>query len=674
MDVGESDQGLSRTLLWALVVAIMAVSVALSAYRLDEPPWEPSHQGFNQCVDPHLAANYLRYGYARTRLAPVSSFGPVTDEEFQYRLTHGNVTPLLISFSYRIFGVDDWSARLVPLLFSVATSLLTMLLAWRLFRSPWGAVVALLVAALSPVLLFYGRLPVPHDLTVPICLLAFLLYWTWSDTGQRRHLIGLVGVLALGAWTDWLVYFAVPPLLVHHLVYRRIAIRWPAVGLLAATPLVLFGTYLLWALWVTGGESLQLLWGAFAHRTSFHLEDGPSFGPLDAWWAFSRDLGAWFPWPVVALAGLWLVWSAREALRRRLDPVHGLVLALFAMAALHNQVFPNRVMVHDVIRYYHWIPFVALAVAALVSIVVAAERRVVRQWGVILILFALASSVPLGRGSLRQLHARAPIYLDEVDLGRAVREQVSEQGVVVDAAGLGESLGGIRVFAVADRTFQPVDSREELAALAASARVEAVVVSPEAPLALRSWLAANHPRVPVGDYSLFDLREAGSDILPEGVRFEGDAPLRFGSIEYLGHEMDPEWRRADRGVRVMQRYLCRYPELLPAHRTELRVVHYWRKAFEDDVAYELVTAWRDVDGRPLIPASRSVGALLPTSEWLPGQVIRDERVYRLQTEQASGPRWLSVTVRDGERYLSAAGRGGDPSPFVTVGQVEVVEP
>src|SRR5262245_11442275 len=99
--------------------------------------------------------NFLRYGYWTTSFAPVVNSGVVDPRFFEIYYHNPPLTPWLTSISFLIFGVHEWSARLVPLLFSLGT----MALVFKFAKAEYGkaaALCALLVLSVLPIEAYYA--------------------------------------------------------------------------------------------------------------------------------------------------------------------------------------------------------------------------------------------------------------------------------------------------------------------------------------------------------------------------------------------------------------------------------------------------------------------------------------------------------------------------------------
>src|SRR5262245_10728994 len=90
-----------------------------------------------------LARSYVERGDLAAKLAPVTDIGPVVGRDYQAFLHHPPLFPLLISFSFQIFGIAEWSARLVPIMASLLQLVFTFLIVRRLVNreAAWLALV-----------------------------------------------------------------------------------------------------------------------------------------------------------------------------------------------------------------------------------------------------------------------------------------------------------------------------------------------------------------------------------------------------------------------------------------------------------------------------------------------------------------------------------------------------
>ena len=116
-----------------VLLAVVAASVYLRTYRLFDP-WVGVHTGWGGAVYGQIARNYVKFGYRETRLGPVANGGVVSPGKFEFYYHYPPLQVLLTSAGYLVFGNHEWSARVVPLAFS----LLSMGLLYGFARRHFG--------------------------------------------------------------------------------------------------------------------------------------------------------------------------------------------------------------------------------------------------------------------------------------------------------------------------------------------------------------------------------------------------------------------------------------------------------------------------------------------------------------------------------------------------------
>ena len=349
---------------WFVLLLIVLVGAWCAAYRLDEPAWEMNHHGFIMAEWPHNASNFLRFGLS-TRTGQAMDYGwQIPPDGLSFRIDHPPVLSWTIALSYVLFGVHEWSARLVPLLASLV--MVVMIFVWvrEIAGAGWGLLAATFAIG-SPAFLYYARLPVPHVPAVCLSVATFLLYRQWAQKNDRRYLIGMWVSFAIGAWTDWIVYFVMPCILVHFLLfhYRRDRDRRFLLTSVVLPP-ALFALYLLWAWAVGGAGPLVKLLEIFRWRTAMGADAQARRSVFTASDLYRLCYG-WvrlYLTPVLrTLAVVWFVSFIIKAFKRSASSDGFLVLCLFLYGLVHNLFFTNRVFYHDFIIAFEWIPFFAIA-------------------------------------------------------------------------------------------------------------------------------------------------------------------------------------------------------------------------------------------------------------------------------------------------------------------------
>ncbi|MDP9101689.1 MAG: glycosyltransferase family 39 protein [Actinomycetota bacterium] len=158
-------------------------------------------------------------------------------------LLHDQAAPLLWVWLERAavdaFGPREWALRLVP----VSAGLAVLVLVWRVGRRllPPGAVpAAVLLAALSPSLLYYSTEVKPYESdAAAVLLVALLALRVRRDCSDRGRLLALTLVGAAAVWLSTVAVLALAGVSVVVVVDRLVRRRWRA-GLEAAALLAVW--------------------------------------------------------------------------------------------------------------------------------------------------------------------------------------------------------------------------------------------------------------------------------------------------------------------------------------------------------------------------------------------------------------------------------------------------
>ena len=96
--------------------------------------WLYGHHGWNGARRGIAGINYNKYGFVETRFGPVENYGFVEKEKFRYYWHHPVLVNVLVGVAFKLFGVHEWAARLVPITASLISFVLLYLLALRWWR------------------------------------------------------------------------------------------------------------------------------------------------------------------------------------------------------------------------------------------------------------------------------------------------------------------------------------------------------------------------------------------------------------------------------------------------------------------------------------------------------------------------------------------------------------
>ena len=128
-------------------------------------------------------------------------------------LTHGPFQFFGTALVFLLFGDSDYTARLLPAIFGTAIVGLPFFLRGHIGRP--GALIASLLLAVSPTLLYYSRFAREDIYMAFFTLALFICVWRYLAKPHRFYLYGIAALLALSFATKELAYIIVALLMVY---------------------------------------------------------------------------------------------------------------------------------------------------------------------------------------------------------------------------------------------------------------------------------------------------------------------------------------------------------------------------------------------------------------------------------------------------------------------------
>jgi 4-amino-4-deoxy-L-arabinose transferase-like glycosyltransferase len=331
-----------RGLVFLLLVVIGALAFQL--YEVDEP-WV-GLKDYNGVAYEIMSRNYLKHGYLETRFGQAINTGPVPDGEFRYYLHHPQIYYILVSFSYHLFGVHEWSARLVSILFSI----ISLFFFFRLVRKNWGveeAYYSTFFLAFLPINLYFSRVFLQESAITLGTVLMLWYYMRWREGRNATDYWKIVTLFIFFGMVDWPAYYLLPLMTLHTLIVDR---RSELPGkvrmmLLPIFGILLFLAYLAYCNYLSQVQGGAGLLDSFIFRSvmkTVYLEYSTiDFLRMEAF----RSYHLFTPF-VIILSLIWLFYfltgKAKHDFERNL-----LVLFLILFGAIHVILFRDASYIHE---------------------------------------------------------------------------------------------------------------------------------------------------------------------------------------------------------------------------------------------------------------------------------------------------------------------------------------
>lgn len=349
------------------------------------------HHDWNSVYFGQIAKNYWRFG-DDAKLGQSTTTGTLSAES--YYTHYPPLLPLAISVSYRLFGVSDWSTRLVPLIFTCISLGILYLLALELQFRPIPAAAAVLIM-LAPIIRYFSHMADHEPL---ILFFSIGSVYFWLKRGRAGFLISVIGN-GLTAWAGYLLY----PLL--WLKNRRFGWSLPVLGLI-------FCLHLLHTNWLTGSFTGGSLLAALKLRTDLPISLSQFLFQEFRW------LAVYFTYPVVII-GLFALFFSRG---------FNLIRLFFVWGAAYFCLFPQVVFIHD---YYNllFVPWLSLSLAWLANLIYGWSRPFVLVAILVLGFWIYEERLNFFR-ALKATQAHEPGYR----LGKLIDQSVPVNAAVIVVA------------------------------------------------------------------------------------------------------------------------------------------------------------------------------------------------------------------------------------------------
>lgn len=185
---------------------VLILALFLLSIKIGKPFW--GHHDWNSVVYSNIARNYVRYGYLGTKFAQVTNVDFQKPQNFSFITHYPPLLPILISLSFHLFGQSEASARMTIIAFSILLVFFVYKIGKEL-QSDFLGIYAALSLTVTPIFLYFGKLPV-HDTIVPaVSAIGFWTYLRYFKTENIKYYLFLVFTLVFGGLINWSAYYLV---------------------------------------------------------------------------------------------------------------------------------------------------------------------------------------------------------------------------------------------------------------------------------------------------------------------------------------------------------------------------------------------------------------------------------------------------------------------------------
>lgn len=340
--------------------AIIMGSFLIRAYNIEKP----LIGYFDGPLFATIARNYLRFGYFSTSFGMVDN---IMDGNFNYYANHPPMLGIMVSMAFKLLGINTWSGRIVPILFSVGSIVILYIFTKKIWDIEVAEISAFL-AAIMPISSYFGKVinyePVVLFFAL-LCIYSFFMVTKWN---KKLFLLPLGASIIIGGLVDYPFFYVVPTLLIYSIFTKtKYMMKYSIYVTLLAISVFLFFLYFTKIL--IGSTDFLFQQGAYRSQMIDYLF---TYNFLNI--IFDRILNLFTP-VLILLSSIWFLISAREkslkknfiskeALEEKTKTI--LLLCLFFFGILNIIIFSEGAYFHPFWTFY-LIPFVSISSAIVIN-------------------------------------------------------------------------------------------------------------------------------------------------------------------------------------------------------------------------------------------------------------------------------------------------------------------
>lgn len=407
-----------------LVYIIVFLAILLSAN------WNKpfiGHHDWNGAWYSNQARNYLRYGFFETKLGAVMNTDYTTKEDFNFFTHYPLLLPILIAASFKLFGIHEWSARLIPAVFTLGTIISIYLLTLKFFDKKI-TIAASLIAAVLPITIYFGKMPVQEVLVLPLVILSVYFYFNFFNKTTRANFIYLAISLLASHLTNWPGYYATPLFFAHYLIFSKAKNKLAIASIFPFFSVLMFGLHMLHLYLLTGNPLFGMI-DVVLLRLNLK-EKIIGYSTLNFLELQSRFLAIYFTRPVILFSIVTTIWMVIKIINKKITQEVQLFFILAIFGATHNLVFRNMAYIHDYMIIY-LLPFLAISSAFGLFLILGRLKLAKRSLVLSLIVLGFAGLVLLERSKFVKTLLTSEGFYEGYQLGNAISRETSSQDKVL---------------------------------------------------------------------------------------------------------------------------------------------------------------------------------------------------------------------------------------------------
>lgn len=337
------------------LIAILIFASILLSRGLDKP--FIGHHDWNGVFWGSLTRSYLNY----FGLIDKTSEDYVSKVELKglYFQNYTPLLPLILSPAASIIGVNEFSLRFTPMVFSLVMVFFIFKIGQLLFDQK-TAILAAGFTIITPMFLYFGKLPDHEPIVVSLVVTTFYVFLKVAK-GQKKLYPLFVLFLTLSLLESWPAFFIIPPLIIFSKIVAKIETR--KVLVIGGVALAVVISHLTLLFLLKGQNSLInfLNQGLFRAGAADNMTLA-KFSLIEFLTTEARHSVIYFTRILLVLSLLWTGVFFSKMIRKKIQYQDWLLFILLIYPLSFLLVFRQLAFIHDY-KLYHFLPFIALSSA-----------------------------------------------------------------------------------------------------------------------------------------------------------------------------------------------------------------------------------------------------------------------------------------------------------------------
>lgn len=332
----------------ALLLIIFLATILLS-YKIDKP--FIGHHDWNGAFWGSVTREYLAY---------IRSDGFLTTLPSNLIFTHYTpFLPVLFTVSSILLGLSEYSLRLVSIIFSI----IMVIFVYKIGRVLYGelqGLVASLFLVVTPMFLYFGKLPDHEPIVTSLITIAFYFYIRSEKRSGWQYYLLFLGFLTLALFESWPAYFLLVPITLVSIFVRKDGIRKILAPFAVALFVLIF--HLLLILVSRGMLGIaDFVLAGFGRSSTENLFFGAvQYTALNFVVTVTRYGVIHFTKILLFMSALFAIGVLLRMFGRKMNRSDVYMFVLFSYPLLFIATFRELAFIHDY-KLYHFLPFVSVS-------------------------------------------------------------------------------------------------------------------------------------------------------------------------------------------------------------------------------------------------------------------------------------------------------------------------